>query len=154
MSQNDPDTLDECALVTVQPMSPAYEKSAAYRDRQREEDAWRLQVYLPAQYRQLVADTAARLGVTNKAAIQYLLDTGATMYNDLTIQNAIDQAPNDRARAAIQAAVDANRDPGIAAAEAAVTAREVMIAGGAAAIEQKARVASSWLAGNLHNQGK
>ena len=45
-------------------MTNAYNKAAAYRDRQREEDAWRLQVYLPAQYRQLFADIAARLGVT------------------------------------------------------------------------------------------
>lgn len=149
-------------------MTTPYDKTAAYRDRQREEDAWRLQVYLPAQYRQLVMDTATRLGVTNKDAIQFLIDTGATMFDDLTPELALKNAPNERARALMRKQFIASGvlKDGITPQEQAelevfknqvagdqVEARRVMIAGGEAGIAQKARVSESWLAGNVHQQG-
>ncbi len=155
-------------VVTLQPMQSANDKTSAYRDRQREEDAWRLQVYLPAEYRQLVSDTAARLGVTNKAAIQFLMDTGGIMYEDLTPELALKHAPTDKARELMRKQFIASGvlKDGITPAEQAdleqfklevagqnVTERQVMIAGGADALAQKARVSESWLSGNVHQQG-
>ena len=155
-------------LVTVQPMTIAFKKSAAYRDRQREDNAWRLQVYLPAEYRQLVEDTATRLGITNKAALQYLLDT-ATMYDDLTPELALANAPSEKARELLRQQFIKNGvlKDGMTPAEAAdvekmkweladrnVTERETMIAGGEQALAQKARVEQSWFADNIHRQSK
>lgn len=100
--------------------------------------------------------------------------------NLLTLDAAIAAAPNDKVRKAIrEAAAEAanlaqyrrtdstgSAPHNIPAheraafeklkyqlAEANVTARETMIAGGEAAIAQKARVAESWLHANIHNQG-
>lgn len=152
-------------LVTVQPMTLAFKKSAAYRDRQREDNAWRLQVYLPAEYRQLVEDTAERLGVTNKAALQFLIDTGGMMFDDLTPELALSLAP-EKARPLLRqqflksgaikdGMTDAERVQleqfKVELANQNVTARHLQAHGGQEQLDRQNKIAASWTAGNIHN---
>jgi hypothetical protein len=149
---------------------------ANYRERQREQDAYRLQVYLPAQYRALVADTAAKLGTTNKDAIQHLLKTGAISMDEPTFEDVIAAAPNDSVRRAIRKAkaeaevlAKARGDVRgsrlstseqaslekfkVQLAEAHGEARHIQAHGGEKAMAQKERVAESWLHNNPHKNG-
>lgn len=89
--------------------------------------------------------------------------------DQLTPELALQNAPNDRVRAALRQQFIASglMKDGMTPAEAAqleafknqvagdqVEARRVMIAGGAAALAQKDRVGQSWLAGNVHQGNK
>lgn len=92
------------------------------------------------------------------------------MSDDLTLEFAMQNAPNHKVKAAIaSAAVQAQQDadarklrPGEAQAlqklqrqiaESELDRKEAQINGGAQAMEQKARAASSWLHANQHTQG-
>lgn len=90
------------------------------------------------------------------------------MYEDLTPELALKHAPTDKARELMRKQFIASGvlKDGITPAEQAdleqfklevagqnVTERQVMIAGGADALAQKARVSESWLSGNVHQQG-
>lgn len=97
--------------------------------------------------------------------------------DEVTLATALAAAPNAKVRKAIQDAADEaanlrmyradNRPASMTESERLqlkafelevagqrVTERQVMIAGGQQAIDQKARVAESWTANNIHNQGK
>ena len=92
------------------------------------------------------------------------------MYDDLTPQLALQNAPSEKARALMRQQFIASgvlKPDGLSSTESAqlealktqmaesnVEARHLQAHGGQQSIDTQNRIAASWLAGNVHSQGK
>lgn len=144
------------------------DRQALHRAKKEAEGFQRITTYLSPAASAALARVVTETSMSRQDAIQFLLNQGSTMYDELTPEIALKNAPNEKARAAMrqrfiasgaikdgltpqeQVELDAFKNN---VAGDQVEARRVMIAGGEKAIEQKSRVSESWLSGNVHTQG-